>query len=267
MTRGESADIPAAILRALAGGLRSGPLGIDHSPRALVQVAGDCAATAGLLVERLKASGMSSAQMAVAVDVLADARELFPDPGRFLELVLSGPDVPGVPTADTAATMRALIGEAREELLLVGYAVHNARDLFEPLATRIRQDALRVSFCLEIARTPGDRALDGEIVRRFASEFTDRHWPWPRRPRVFYDPRSLSADLTQRSSLHAKCVVADRSAALITSANFTEAAQERNIEVGVLVRHAPLVGRLCTYFEDLISRGQLRECVLPGRRG
>jgi phosphatidylserine/phosphatidylglycerophosphate/cardiolipin synthase-like enzyme len=43
----------------------------------------------------------------------------------------------------------------------------------------------------------------------------------------------------------------DRRAALVTSANFTEAAQERNIEVGVVVRHAPLVARLVEYFVAL----------------
>jgi len=57
--------------------------------------------------------------------------------------------------------------------------------------------------------------------------------------------------------LHAKCIIIDRSEALITSANFTEAAQERNIEVGVKVRHKPLVERLASYFEALIETGRL----------
>jgi phosphatidylserine/phosphatidylglycerophosphate/cardiolipin synthase-like enzyme len=60
----------------------------------------------------------------------------------------------------------------------------------------------------------------------------------------------------------AKCVVVDRQAALVTSANFTEAAQQRNIEVGLLIRHAPLVSRISLYFEGLIDARLLARCEL-----
>jgi phosphatidylserine/phosphatidylglycerophosphate/cardiolipin synthase-like enzyme len=119
-----------------------------------------------------------------------------------------------------------------------------------------------VVFCLDIARRPGDTSLDSEIVRRFARDFREKHWRWPELPQLFYDPRSLSDNPMHRSSLHAKCVVTDRSAALITSANFTQAAQLRNIEVGLLVRHLTLVERLACYFEGLIDSGQLVSCLL-----
>ena len=58
--------------------------------------------------------------------------------------------------------------------------------------------------------------------------------------------------------MHAKCIAVDPRVALITSANFTEAAQGRNIEAGVLVRHKPTVRRLVAYFEGLVERGDLR---------
>jgi phosphatidylserine/phosphatidylglycerophosphate/cardiolipin synthase-like enzyme len=38
------------------------------------------------------------------------------------------------------------------------------------------------------------------------------------------------------ASLHAKCVIVDRSRALVTSAHFTDAAQRKNIEVGGRLR-------------------------------
>ena len=206
---------------------------------------------------------MTSMQMAVVADAIADARESAVDPARLLELVISGPDVSGIPTSDTAATMRTLIGEAAQRLLLVGYAVHNAKALFEPLASRMAANkSLRVTFCLDISRRLGDTSLDSEIVRRFARDFREKHWPWPDLPELFYDSRSLSDNPEQRSSLHAKCVVADRTTALITSANFTQAAQRRNIEVGLLVRHAALVERLACYLDGLIDSGQLVTCRL-----
>lgn len=177
--------------------------------------------------------------------------------------MLSGPDVPGIQTGDTAATMRRLIDEAKAEVLLVGYALNNVRDLFERLANRLAADpAFRVLLCFDIARPRNDTSLDAEVVRRFAHEFRKRHWPWDSLPELFYDPRTLDLDPKKRATLHAKCVVTDRSRALITSANFTEAAQRRNIEAGVLVGDAAIAGRLAGYFEALRTSGALTRCPL-----
>ena len=82
-------------------------------------------------------------------------------------------------------------------------------------------------------------------------------------PKLYYDPRSLSESRTGRSSLHAKCIIVDRRVTLITSANFTEAAQQRNIEAGVVVWHHLFVERLAGYFEGLIASGALVALQLP----
>jgi hypothetical protein len=49
----------------------------------------------------------------------------------------------------------------------------------------------------------------------------------------------------------------DQRVAFVTSANFTEAAQRRNIEVGVLTRYRPMVERIRAYFMGLTESGQL----------
>lgn len=230
---------------------------------AVSQLAGTATGNVERCLQSLRDSGMPSEQIAVVAEAIADTRDAVVDPTRGIELVLSGPDVPGVPTGDTAAAMRTLISEATQEILLVGYAIHNAHSLLEPLAAKMAaNESLCVTFCLDIPRKLGDTSLESEIVRRFARDFREKHWPWPGLPRLFYDPRSLSGNPEHRSSLHAKCIVADRSAALITSANFTQAAQHRNIEVGLLVRHPTLAARLACYFEGLIDTGQLVTCPL-----
>jgi phosphatidylserine/phosphatidylglycerophosphate/cardiolipin synthase-like enzyme len=117
--------------------------------------------------------------------------------------------------------------------------------------------------CLDIRRPLNDTSLADGLVRRFAQDFVTRHWPWEPKPEVYYDPRSLETPGAHRSSLHAKCVVVDHRAALITSANFTEAAQERNIECGVIMRHSPIVEQLHRYFKTLCESRQLRRCELP----
>ncbi len=58
--------------------------------------------------------------------------------------------------------------------------------------------------------------------------------------------------------LHAKAVMADDEAVFVTSANLTEAALDRNIEVGLLVRDRALVAIVSSHFRGLIDRGLLR---------
>jgi phosphatidylserine/phosphatidylglycerophosphate/cardiolipin synthase-like enzyme len=57
--------------------------------------------------------------------------------------------------------------------------------------------------------------------------------------------------------LHAKAVVADEEALFITSANLTEAALDRNIEIGLLVRDRALAASLVCHFRGLIDQGLL----------
>lgn len=50
------------------------------------------------------------------------------------------------------------------------------------------------------------------------------------------------------ASLHAKCVVVDERWVLVTSANFTDRGQTRNVEVGVLLDDAGFAGVLEAQF-------------------
>src|SRR5206468_4765215 len=93
---------------------------------------------------------------------------------------------------------------------------------------------LRILFHVDVPRRSGDTSSPDAIVLRYAEEFRTRHWPWQPFPEVYYDPRALHTDSHARGSLHAKVVVVDRSKLFLTSANFTEAAQQRNIEMGLL---------------------------------
>jgi phosphatidylserine/phosphatidylglycerophosphate/cardiolipin synthase-like enzyme len=62
--------------------------------------------------------------------------------------------------------------------------------------------------------------------------------------------------------MHAKCVIVDRSVALVTSANFTTAAQQRNFELGLLVRDDALAGSVWDHFDALVRAGVLRSLTL-----
>ena len=81
--------------------------------------------------------------------------------------------------------------------------------------------------------------------------FWELFWPFPgNKPELYYDPRS--AESFGVASLHAKCLVVDHEQTLITSANFTERGQERNIEVGVLMRDKGFANALEQQWFNLI---------------
>jgi phosphatidylserine/phosphatidylglycerophosphate/cardiolipin synthase-like enzyme len=139
--------------------------------------------------------------------------------------------------------------------MVAGYAVYQGRDVFAALAERmVEKPELRVRMFLDVQRRQGDTSQPSELLRLFAHRFRTQEWPGSRPPEVFYDPRSLELEGSKRASLHAKCIVADKSVAFISSANFTEAAQVRNIEVGVLLRSPALATKLVNHFAALADQ-------------
>ncbi|MCH8994860.1 MAG: phospholipase, partial [Chloroflexi bacterium] len=110
-------------------------------------------------------------------------------------------------------------------------------------------------------RKRGDTTAADQLVRKFTDRFWGTDWPGSSKPDVYYDPRSLEKD-GPGGVLHAKVIVADDLAVFVTSANLTEAALDRNIEVGLLLRDAAVAASVSTHFQGLIDRGLLHP--LPG---
>ena len=174
-----------------------------------------------------------------------------------VEVVVSGPDATGS-ARDTGVVMRQLFAKAHRRVVAVGFAVHQGKSVFNTLAERLDNDeAFDATLCIDVRRHHGDTTIDRDILRRFASEFVRDEWPGSRLPRVYYDPRSLTPTGRVASSMHAKCVIIDGKEALVTSANFTEAAQERNIELGLLVDSQPVAQQIEKHFMSLIRHGIL----------
>jgi phosphatidylserine/phosphatidylglycerophosphate/cardiolipin synthase-like enzyme len=111
---------------------------------------------------------------------------------------------------------------------------------------------------VNISRPPASQATEAQLLRAFGERFVADDWPTGARlPELFYDPRALSALPGPKAVLHAKCIVVDDCRAFVTSANFTEAAQERNIEAGVLVSDPAFARAVRDQFESLVEARQL----------
>lgn len=203
-------------------------------------------------------STLPAAQLTLVLRLLAEERRRAIERRLGVELVWTGPDTPGVASRDTAVVVRHLFQAAQHAVLVSSFAVAQGEQVFAPLAERAdAQPELRVRLVLNVARPHQDGTPAEELRRRFAADFFRRHWPGTRRPEVYHDPRALEPSGPMRAVQHSKCVVIDDREALVTSANFTEAAQERNIEAGVLVREPAFARQLREHFDALIESGAL----------
>lgn len=134
------------------------------------------------------------------------------------------------------------------------YAFFDGPRAFETLSKRLDDiPSIRASLLLNIQRKWGDTTDATALVRRFADRFWKVDWPGEIRPAVYYDPRSLNVERAS-GVLHAKAVVIDNHSVFVTSANLTEAALDRNIELGFLVRDSALALSVASHFQALIDR-------------
>jgi cardiolipin synthase len=159
---------------------------------------------------------------------------------------------------DTRRVYEELLGSAKRSIWASTYAFFDGPKAFEALARRMEsRPALDVTLLLNIQRKRGDTTASDQVVRRFADHFWKTDWPGSSHPRVFYDPRALDPE-GPGGVLHAKAVVADDEVVFVTSANLTEAALDRNIELGVLIRDRAFALSIGGYFRSLIDRDLLK---------
>ena len=218
-------------------------------------------------LKEMLADGMAPHHIARLLNLLAEEREAAQVIADRVELVWSGLDLETSTTRDTEVVVHQLFREAKLSVLVASYAVDKgkkAESLFGHLAERMDNEPdLEVRFFLNVHRkSHKDETPESVVLREFADGFRNEIWPGERLPAVFHDPRSLALGGATRACLHAKCIVIDEERAFITSANFTEAAQERNIEAGVLIADASLARALKAQFDTLVDREALRR--VPG---
>lgn len=169
------------------------------------------------------------------------------------ELVWSGPEAKGVHTRQTRQVFEGLIDHAEHSVWISTYAYFNGPEAFKRLAQRMdTAPGLSVRILMNLSPDKYEDGTPAERVKRFARQFWNRDWPGQRRPTVFYDPRSLEPG--QNAVLHAKALVCDDQHILITSANLTESAFDRNFELGLLVHDEALARAAASQFQILMDR-------------
>ncbi len=144
-----------------------------------------------------------------------------------IELVWTGPVNEIVPVRQTSSVVREVISKATKTLFLVSYVVNDICGIENNLKEAISR-GVRISILTESGKERGGN-LDydpGDVIAKILPGAAILYWPKEKR---FKDGQ------LHLGSVHAKCIIADKQTAFITSANLTGHAMEKNIEMGVLV--------------------------------
>lgn len=165
-----------------------------------------------------------------------------------VSLVWTGPTSTTSGLRSTRSVLTTLVNNATSSLVLVSYATYNVAQLAEDLADAIER-GVQVTLILEDPNNPGG-PLDLSASHPFESiKDTASFYRWPKENR--------QPDFSPEARLHAKCVIADRSRVLTTSANLTSAGISDNVELGVLIEAGPLPAKLSDHLDQLIEKGTL----------
>ncbi|MFM7427421.1 MAG: DISARM system phospholipase D-like protein DrmC [Elainella sp.] len=217
-------------------------------------------------LNRLRQQNMTPAHMAYMLKLLAQERATAHQKQEQVNLVWTGPELPGTESRDTAVVVRELFSSAQSSVLISSFAIDQGskgHELFRPLAERMDSDPdLSVRMFLNVKRRYNDKTPAATLLRQFSDTFRHQVWPGQRLPEVFHDPRSLELSSNSNACLHAKCVVVDEERLFITSANFTEAAHTRNIEAGVVLINPVAARAIRSQFEMLVAQKLLHR--VPG---
>lgn len=162
-----------------------------------------------------------------------------------LELIWTGPALSSHVFRRTDQALLELIQGAKNQLLIVSFAVYKVHSILEAIEAAICRN-VNVSICLEdLDGNQGKIAFSGiktfsDSVFRLASFYT---WPIENRPRTVDG---------KFGSLHAKIAVADRETVYISSANLTDYAMDLNIEMGVLLKDSCIGEQISNLFDNMI---------------
>jgi phosphatidylserine/phosphatidylglycerophosphate/cardiolipin synthase-like enzyme len=251
-------QFPASTLRDIAESLRGGALRHGVSTGLLQPFLGKKASEITSHLNALIELGCSPLVMAALLDALAHSQNATEDALQSVFPVLSGPTILGVPVVATPTVVRGLFEEAKNSVLVSSYVFHEAGDILAPLAARMdADDRFTVTIITDLSHMRKCNEPIAVLTNRFRTQFR-KQWPGKRQPDLWHDSRALEEpDRSKSGVMHAKTVIIDHSAAFVTSANITEAAQERNIEAGVLMRNMIHVKSLLNFFDGLIEIGVL----------
>lgn len=168
----------------------------------------------------------------------------------FADFVWSGPANGRFPVRRIDQVLYDLIASAQRRILLVTFAAHRIAHLCAHLSTAVRRG---VELTLIVEREDeSEGQLSVDALRAFRELPLERstilYWPVEKRERN---------EAGYPGKLHAKCAIVDDTA-IVGSANFTDDAFNRNMELGIVIREPIFAESLWSHFCELRQTGILQ---------
>jgi len=229
-------ELPGSLVESLIGQLRGGVLPAMPNP-----------GYQGRVDEFLRHRSDARGELAPMLEVALVAKRS----RQTAELVWTGPSTPVVPVRRTEQVLCDLIRCAERRLTMTSFGIFQVPRLVEDLERSLERGvALRI--VLGDREAHSDQEIDRQrqqLGRAVATGASLLQWPAERRPRDEQGHAGL---------MHVKAAVADSKVAFLTSANLTEAALERNMELGVLIRGGHLPAAIDRLVDALLESGELQ---------
>lgn len=190
-------------------------------------------------------SDLSGGEIGSALLAASEAMSLARDENR-VDLIWTGPQTTAIPVRRSEQSLCELIDSAKSELFIVSFVAFKTACVDSSIANAIAR-GVRVSFLGESSKEYGG-TLEKDHVKMFHDRFPDvTCYRW------------VVTGEGEKRCVHAKCAVADGEAALVTSANLTNAAMDSNMELGVLIRNMEVCGKLILHFRALVDEHIIKE--------
>lgn len=217
------------------------------------------------LVEALQDLDMQTIATVIEL-ILAERAQPVPMP---IELVWTGQQGKQTFARQTAVVMRELFSTATRSILIAGFRFDHGTELFAPLHRVMKDRDVKVQLFVDVQAPPKsskkprsqkqardlDQGSSSTQTNLTLDQFLHDNWnfgpPWPE---LYFDPRTAENHLPgQGMSMHAKCVVVDECRVLVGSANFTQRAQDRNYELGLLFEDRNVACRILAQWNALVG--------------
>jgi len=229
-------ELPGSLVESLIAQLRAGAAPAMPNP-----------GYQGRVDEFVRARNDARGELAPMLEVALAAKRS----RQTTELVWTGPSTPVVPVRRTEQVLCDLIRAAESRLSMTSFGIFQVPRLVKDLEQALaRGVALRI--VLGDRESHSDQEIDRQrhqLGRVVAAQAMLLQWPPERRPRDEQGHAGL---------MHVKAAVADSRIAFLSSANLTEAALERNMELGVLIRGGHLPAAIDRLIDALLECGEMQ---------
>ena len=201
---------------------------------------------------RVKASGVSSAEVAIAMRTAACSQRSR-EADQAVEIVWTGPRGEEVSFRHTEQAILQVLNSSRSRILLVSYAVYAIPNIQEAVV-RAAKRGVKITVVVE---TPDKMDVQNEYstLQALGDDVA-------RCSQVYYWPKeNRKADSTGKIGiLHVKCAIGDGNQLFLSSANLTKYAFSLNMELGVLITGGKAPSQIERVFDEMIREKSLAKC-------